>query len=68
MHIFFGEKKLICTKVTCFYVIDKDHQSFESSNLLISIREDSTSIENIKKKISNFIFKKFGRNVISQKY
>lgn len=65
-----GEKKLICTKVTCFYVIDKDHQSFESSNLLISIREDITftSIENIKKKISNIIFKKFGRNVISQKY
>lgn len=67
---FFFRKKLICTKITCFYVIDKDHQSSECSNLLISICEASTftSIENIKKKISNIIFLKFGRNVISQKY
>lgn len=70
MGFFFFRKKLICTKITCFYVIDKDHQSSECSNLLISICEASTftSIENIKKKISNIIFLKFGRNVISQKY
>lgn len=57
-------------KGNMFLCYRQDHQSFESSNLLISIREDSTftSIENIKKKISNIIFKKIERNVISQKY